>query len=269
MKESARTRAAKELSAALTIAYRDFTKLLRDKPRLLAGLVFPVLFIGVLGSSLQASIGQAVGFNFLTFVFTGVFAQSLFQSSAAGLISLIQDRENDFSQELFVAPVSRYTIIFGKILGETLVSYTAGVGILIFGFIVGVPFTLAQLLLIIAAGFAACLFGGAFGVLVLSNISSQRTVAQIFPFILFPQIFLSGIFNPIDHLPPILMVLSRITPLTYVVDLARNAYYSGGAIPAGRAVAFSPFTDLLVMGVLFVFFLVAGTILFIRAERNR
>src|SRR3989344_7067656 len=92
---------SREFSAIATIAYRDFTKLLRDRPRLIAGFIFPVLFIGVLGSSLNATIGRDIGFNFLAFVFTGVFAQSLFQSSAAGVISLIQDRENDFSQELF------------------------------------------------------------------------------------------------------------------------------------------------------------------------
>ena len=82
----------RELSAIATIAYRDFSKLLRDRPRLAASFIFPVLFIGVLGTSLNSSIGRDIGFNFLAFVFTGVFAQSFFQSSAAGVISLIQDR---------------------------------------------------------------------------------------------------------------------------------------------------------------------------------
>lgn len=264
------SRISRECSAIATIAYRDFTKLLRDRPRMLAGLIFPVLFIGVLGTSLNATIGRDIGFDFLTFVFTGVFAQVLFQSSAAGVMSLIEDRENDFSQELFIAPVSRYSIIFGKILGETLVSYAAGVGVLVFGFIIGVSFTFPQLLLVFLAGIAACFFGGAFGVLVLANLSSQRTVAQVFPFILFPQIFLAGIFNPIDKLPFALTILSRATPLTYVVDLIRNAYY--GAAPGGamaRAVAFHPLLDITVLGVLFVVFLIFGTMLFIRREQNR
>lgn len=260
----------RECSAIATIAYRDFTKLLRDRPRMFASLIFPVLFIGVLGTSLNSAIGKDIGFDFLAFVFTGVFAQVLFQSSAAGVMSLIEDRENDFSQELFIAPVSRYSIIFGKILGETLVSYAAGVGVLTFGFIIGVSFTFSQLLLVVLAGLAACFFGGAFGVLVLSNLSSQRTVAQVFPFILFPQIFLAGVFNPIDRLPIALAFLSRITPLTYVVDLIRNAYY--GATPGPgmeRAVAFSPLVDITVLGVLFAVFLVFGTMLFIRREQNR
>ena len=39
----------KQLNAVSTIALRDLTKLLRDKPRMIASLIFPIIFIGVLG----------------------------------------------------------------------------------------------------------------------------------------------------------------------------------------------------------------------------
>ena len=258
----------RELNAVLTIAFRDLTKLLRDRIRILAGLVFPVIFIGVLGGSLNANIGKGLGFDFLTFVFTGVFAQVFFQSSAAGVISLIQDREEDFSQELFVAPVSRYSIVFGKILGETLVSSIQVAGILIFGFIIGVEFSAKILSLLIPAGLAASFFGGAFGVMVLANVGSQRTMAQIFPFVLFPQIFLSGVFAPVENFPPILAFLSKIAPLTYAVDVVRYAYYSGSP-ELSKVTAFGVTTDILVMLALFFIFLFIGTFLFVRKERNR
>ncbi len=63
-----------------------------------------------------------------------------------GLVSLIEDRENDFSQEIFISPVSRYSIIFGKILGETYVSLVQGAAILLFGLIIGVPMSGLQLI---------------------------------------------------------------------------------------------------------------------------
>src|SRR5581483_5047066 len=142
----------KNLNAILVIAYRDVIKLLRDRPRILISLIFPLIFIGALGGTFQASLGSKVGFNLLDFVFTGVFAQTLFQSTAQGIISLIEDRENDFSQEIFVSPISRYTIIIGKIIGETLVSYAQIVGVLLFGFIIGVPLTLISVLGLLVAG---------------------------------------------------------------------------------------------------------------------
>jgi ABC-2 type transport system permease protein len=116
-----------ELSAILTIASRDLLKLLRDRSRLIFTLIFPFIFIGLMGGTLQGNLGKAAGFNFIGFIFTGVLGMSLFQSAAQGLVSLIEDRENDFSQEMFVSPVSRYSIVFGKILGETSVSFVQAV----------------------------------------------------------------------------------------------------------------------------------------------
>ena len=101
------------LNAVITIAFRDVTKLIRDRIRLIASLIFPVIFIGVLGGGLNASFGSSLGFSYLTFVFTGVLAQTMFSSTASGVIFLLQDRETDFSKELFVAPVSRSVIVLG------------------------------------------------------------------------------------------------------------------------------------------------------------
>ena len=182
-----------ELNAILTIALRDFTKLLRDRFRLVISFIFPIIFIGALGTSLQSNIGQFIAFNYLTFTFTGVLAQTLFQSTASGIISLIQDRESDFSQEMFVSPISRYSIIFGKILGESLVSLVQAIGVVLFGLFMGLFFPIAittgQLLLCTPAIIAACLLGGAFGVLVMAALGNQRSANQLFPFVIFPQFF--------------------------------------------------------------------------------
>ena len=94
-------------------------KLLRDRPRLAVNLAFPVLLIGGLGAVLQPTVGRVTGLNAVTLAFTGVLAASLFQSAAAGMISIVEDRENDFSRELFVAPVPRLTLVAGKVAGET------------------------------------------------------------------------------------------------------------------------------------------------------
>src|SRR5262245_29712558 len=109
-----------ELGPILAIAHRDLIKFLRDRGRLVGTFVFPFIFIAILGGSFQANLAGNFGFNFIAFTFTGVFGQTLFQSAADGIISLIEDRENDFSQEMFVSPISRYSIVFGKILGESL-----------------------------------------------------------------------------------------------------------------------------------------------------
>jgi len=257
-----------EINALATIAFRDWLKLLRDKTRIFASFIFPFIFIGVLGSSLQANLSSDVGYNFLTFVFAGVIGQTFFQSTASGIISLIEDRENDFSQEMFVSPISRYTIIFGKILGETLVAFTQGIAIIVFGLIIGVPISIAQMIRLFPAVFFVCILGGSFGLLVMTNLSSQRTANQIFPFLIFPQFFLSGVFSPIKNLPLPLFLLSRISPMTYAVDLVRNMYYLG--LPEYNKVVLYPATiNVLVITLLIIIFSGFGTYLFVRNERNK
>ncbi len=257
-----------ELNAILAIAHRDLIKFLRDPVRIISTLIFPFVFIGILGGSFQASFGDNLNYNFLTFIFTGVFAQTLFQSAALGLISLIEDRENDFSQEMFVSPVSRYTIIFGKISGESFVAFVQGLVLLLFGFVIGVPLTISQLILLIPVAVIACLFGGAFGVIIMANLSSQRAANQIFPFIMLPQYFLAGVFTPIKQLPIYLDILSKISPMRYPVDLTRGIFYIG--LEEYEAVVITtPFTNLMIMGGLFTVFMIVGTWLFVRNERKR
>lgn len=257
-----------ELSAVLVIAHRDFVKLLRDRLRLFSELAFPLVLILLLGPALQSGFGAPGGLDLTSFVFSGVLAQTVWQSSVLGLVSLIADREEDFSQEIFVSPVSRYSIVAGKIIGESLVALPTGLGIVIVGLLIGVPLSPLVLVALIPVSLLVAVYGGAFGLLLMANISSQRTANQIFPFVLLPQFFLAGVFNPIHGLPLPLEVLSALSPLRYAVELTRNVMYGlQPGVPAPEATP-API-NLAVMAALFGVFMLAGTVLFVRSERNR
>jgi ABC-2 type transport system permease protein len=256
------------VNAVLTIAFRDLVKLLKDRTRLLSSFIFPFVLIALLGGMLQAGLGGQIRFNLISFTFTGVYIQTLFQSSALGVISLLQDRENDFTQELFVSPISRYSIVFGKILGESLVSMVQGAGIIVLGLVLGVHLGVPQIAGLAVVGLASCLVGGAFGIVILANLSSQRVANQLFPFVFLPQFFLAGVFAPIQGLPVYLEVLSRASPLRYPVDLLRGVFYSDQP-EYSSVVVDSLALNLAVMAAMFAVFLVAGTWLFVRNERNR
>lgn len=260
--------AAMELSAVLTVASRDVVKLLRDRTRLAFTIVFPFVFISLMGGTLQGNLGRAAGFNFVGFIFTGVLGMTLFQTAAQGLISIIQDRENDFTQEMFVAPISRYSIVFGKILGETVAAFLQALPTIGLALVLQVPLTPVQVLLLLPAALFASLLGGSFGLAAMSLLNNQRAAQQIFPFLIFPQFFLAGIFNPIKVLPWYLSVFSLVSPMRYAVDLQRGIAYMGRP-EYSLVVLFGPLTNLAVMAVMFVVFLVVGTWLFVRQETRR
>lgn len=259
---------ANELNAIMAIAYRDLLKFLRDRSRIVGTLIFPAVFIGALGGSLQASFGRNSEVNLLVFTFTGVLAQTLFQTTAFGLISLIQDRESDFTQEVFVSPISRYSIVIGKIVGETLVALPQAIVVLLFAIVLRIDLTPTQVLALIPAALMAALLGGSFGLVLMANMGSQRVANQIFPFVFLPQFFLGGVFNPLYGLPWYLDALSHAAPLRYAVDFVRAAYYVGSP-EYSRVVLDPPLLDFAVMAALFAIFLSLGTLIFVRRERNR
>jgi len=258
----------KEINAILTIASRDFFKYIRDKKRIVISFIFPLIFIGVLGASLNSNLSEEAGYSLLMFTFSGVIGQTMFQSVASGVISLIEDKENDFAQEMFVAPVSRYSILIGKILGETLVAYCQVLLLLGLGLILGILPKLSNLPLLLLFGLLCSFCGGAFGTLVMGKFQSQKTAAQFFPLIIFPQIFLSGVFSPIKDLPIYLKIISRSVPMTYAVDFIRNIFYLGHP-DKNKVILYSLKFNLFMLIVFSFFFLTIGTYWFVKGERDR
>lgn len=259
---------AHEFSGLAIIAQRDVTKLLRDRPRLAVNLAFPVLLIGGLGSILQPTVGRVTGLNAVTLAFTGVLAASLFQSAAAGMISIVEDRETDFSREMFVTPVSRLTLVTGKVAGETLVAFCQGACIAAFAVAFGVRMSPGQLAALLGPCLASCLLGGAFGLATIAALPNQRSAMQIFQFLIIPQYVLGGVLVPLHGVPLYLDVLAHLMPMSYVVQLTRAAFYAG--TPGyHQVVSGSPLVDAAVTGGLFVILMIAGAAVFGYRERTR
>lgn len=258
----------REINAIIALAYREVMDFLRDRPRFAVTFLFPVVFIGVLGAGLEANLGAAAGFSFMTFAFTGVLGQMFFQNTALGVLSTNEERSKDLLQDVFVAPISRYTIIFGKIVGETVVSLLQGAGVIFIGSLMGITITPHAMALLLPVGIAVAFLGGAFGVFVLSLLPSTRAAYQIFPIVIFPQIFLSGVFSPIKNLPFHIWIPSRLVPMTYAIDLVRSVFYRG--LPEyDQVVLFGMAKNFIISAVFFVIFMLIGTYLFMRNERNR
>ena len=134
-----------EASAILALAHRDFTKLLRDRQRMVADFAFPLIFIGILGTSLQAGLGgQAGGINLLDYVFTGVLAQTVWLSVGArthlslGTASRISARRSSFRR-------SSLLDLSGRSLASRSSRWPQALAIIAFGFILRSTWTRTSL----------------------------------------------------------------------------------------------------------------------------
>jgi ABC-2 type transport system permease protein len=250
------------------IAQRDLTKLRRDRPRLAVNLMFPIVLMVGLGKLLAPTVGRVSGLDTVTLAFTGVLAATMFQSAAAGMISLVEDREQDFARELFVAPVSRLVLMSGKVTGETLVALCQGACIAVAALLFGVAIAPSQFLLIAGPCLACALLGASFGLAALAALPNQRSAMQVFQFLIVPQYVLSGVVVPLHGVSGWLNALGWAMPLRYGVELTRAAFYSGQP-GYHEVVSLGPGGDLAVMAALFVVFLAGGGRLWERRERNR
>lgn len=257
------------LNHILSIAQRDFLKFVRSPARIASTFIFPVVFLAIFAVTLDSGLGSdRLGFSYIEYVFSGLLIQTVFQSSFLGITSLISDREKDFAMGIFVSPIARSSILLGKVLGESIVSSAQLIGILLFGFALGVSFPIISLLWTIPFALLASFVGGSCGVLVASQLNSAESANRIFPFLMFPLIFLSGAFTPVKNLPFVLAFLRSINPLYYGIDVFRSFLFAG--LPEKSLVVS---TNPAVSGTIFIAigaatFLI-GTWLFSTKEGNR
>jgi ABC-2 type transport system permease protein len=257
-----------ELNAIFTIAYRDFLGMMRDRTRLLFSIVFSVIFVGIIGGMLGQNLGKGLPFNYTQFVFFGVLTMTLFQGALGGIISLVRDRENNFSQEILIAPISRYSIILGKVIGSSITSIIGTIGIIAYGLVTNVGLSLSDLAALVSVAIVATMMGSAFGLLLIGVVKNQQTFQMLFPLVIFPQTFVAGILTPINSSSWWLSAIVHIAPLTYVVDFMRNML--APTHPEYRSlILYNGWVDLAVMVAMTTVLVVVGTWAFVRSERSK
>ena len=265
---SRRATFGREANATFAIAWREVLRAVKSPLSLAFTVIFPVLFIGILGGSISQNMGNALSFAYLPYMLIGMIANTMYQGTITGVTNLVEERENDFTAELFVAPISRYAVLLGKLIGSGVAAMVSLVGIVAMIVIMQIPMDAGDLLRVIALTPVLALAGGALGVFFIGLTQDPKVVAIGVPLLIFPQLFLSGALIPVSNSTGILGLLAKVIPMTYSIDLARNIFYWGKPEYAA-AVLHGPWLDLAVTVGFFLVFTIVGTILFVRADRNR
>jgi ABC-2 type transport system permease protein len=159
-------------------------------------------------------------------------AMTVMMSVMTGLPAAIsQEKEVGTLDGMMVAPINRLSIIFGKTLAQTARGLLQGVLILVlasllFGVSIAgsIPLVFALLLLGVFS------FVG-LGVVLTSFAKDQETAVMMMTTLMFPMLFLSGVFFPVEQMPWYMQSISKLLPLTYAVDALRRVMVLGAGIP--------------------------------------
>lgn len=262
------SRFGREVNTVVAVAARDVTVVLRSPGALVMSLVMPVVMMGMIGGNLLDNMAGGLGFQLGDFMLVGMVVMMLFMMTTLGMVSLVDDSDDNYSAELLVAPVSRYAIVIGKILGSSFTAIVCCLGVLLVGLAMGITLSPMKLLALLALAPLMCLSGGALAMIVMGVIKSNKAANLAVMLITMPQMFLSGVIIPIAHSGGILLVLSRILPMTYCVDLGRAVVYAGSP-EYDSVVLFNPVVSLVAIAGLTAVCLVVGTVLYARSEKHR
>ncbi len=171
--------------------------------------------------------------SYFDFIAPGIMAMTVMMSVMTGLpVAISQEKEIGTMDGMMVAPINRLSIILGKTLGQTARGLIQGVIILllavgIFGVAIQGSIILVFALLLLGV-FA---FVG-LGIVITSFTKDQETAQMLMMTLMFPMMFLSGVFFPIQQMPWYMQDISKVLPLTYASQALRKVMVLGAGIPA-------------------------------------
>ncbi len=206
-----------------TIWYRDMLRFWHDKIRLMGAITFPLLFLAVFGGGLSARMGfLGPGIDFTQFIFPGIIGMTVLMSSFMAGMSVVWDREFGFLKEVLVAPISRASVAVGKTLGAATGALLQGILILLFAPLIGVSLSVWTVLALLPLMFLLAVSMGSLGILLATRIRSMEAFQAVMQMLMFPMVFLSGVFFPVQGLPLWMSILVKVNPATYGIAPIRQ-----------------------------------------------
>ena len=212
-------------AAIYVLWLREMKRFLRAKSRIFGALAMPLFFLAFLGLGFNRAAvpGVAANTNYVIFLVPGILGMSLLFSSTFGGLSVLWDREFGFLKEIMVAPVTRISIVLGRIAGGVTTAVIQGILILAVSFLLGFRLNASAsiLLALVFMILISVTFLG-LGLIFASKMKDMQGFSIVMNFVIFPLFFLSGALYPIENFPGWLRGLTYVDPLTYGIDGLRG-----------------------------------------------
>ncbi len=253
-----------ELNIIYVMAYRQLRRYVRARSRLIGTIINPLIFLVFFGMGWGALFrgGMArqifYGLDYVSYLAPGIYMMTIFIASFIGGISVIWDKEFGFLKEILVAPASRTYAILGRTLGDSLTCILQGLIILLPIYLIAPGLKLEALFPVSLVGFIVAIAFNSLGIAIASKMNSIEGFQLIVNLIMWPLIFLSGAFYPVQGFPNWVKFFVYLNPMTYGVSLSRGLLTGVSEIGI--------FESIIALLVLCIVFLLIGIYLFKRTS---
>ena len=215
------------LRGLLKLTWIEIKIFLREPLGAVGTIVVPVLVFVIVGRVVGRTISpQSLADSTLVRVSLPVFASILIALSAVlSLVTIISIyREGGILKRLRATPLRPQTILTAHVVVKLLLTAVTLVLMMLAGkryypvdlSVRVMSFTIALLIStwsILSIGFV-----------IASIVPTARFAQPVGAVIMYPMLTLSGLFAPIDSMPPAMQTLARLMPLTYAVSLLRGIW---------------------------------------------
>ncbi|MCX7641197.1 MAG: ABC transporter permease [Elusimicrobiales bacterium] len=202
------------------IIIREFIVFVREKERLVSSIISPILFLFVIGKSLNNDY-QIGPYNYQQYIFAGIIAMNVLFTTIRYGLYLIWDKRLDFLKEVLVSPISRTSLFIGKALGGVIGATIEMIIILILGNVFVINLSLTQNLLIVLVSFVSGMLTVSIGLIIGAVMKTMEGFGLVMSFVTWPMFLLSNALFDIKSTSNIIKKLSLLNPFTYFVDLLR------------------------------------------------
>lgn len=209
------------------LAKREWVRFFRQRNRVIGALLQPILFWLLFGTGMHSAFRGGEQ-DFMTYYLPGTLTLIVLFTAIFTTISVIEDRKEGFLQNVLVAPVPRWTIVAGKVLGGGAIAWVQSLIFLALMLLIGkvaLSFALGGVVALLAL---ASLALTALGLFFAWPMESTQGFHAIMSVVLMPMWLLSGAFFPVPLAEQGAMGqtamhwVMRLNPLSYIVAGLRS-----------------------------------------------
>lgn len=214
-----------QLKRALRVWQRNFTVYTKlYKSSLALNFVEPVLYLAALGLGLGAFVKEVEGIPYINFIAPGIIASSAMFATAYECTYGTYVRM--FYQKTFDAILATPVNIDDLIAGELIwgASKSMLYGTIIMAVISAFGLVSSPLILVaIPVLFFSGLIFAEISVMFVAIVPGIDSFNYFYTLFMTPMFLFSGIFFPVDTLPPLVQKIAFFTPLYHLVNVCRSA----------------------------------------------
>ncbi len=203
---------------------------------------------------LADALTEGRGFDFSSFYATGIAVFFMFFTVQFGVLSIIDERENGTMPRLLAAPISKQSILVGKLLASFLVGVASTVVLwLATTLLMGAEWGGTLIVIVLIAAGVTAAMGLTAAIATFAKTAEQAGAITAFVVVVFGV--LGGTFFPVSRISGAFSAISRVTPHFWLMEGFRRSSAGEGIVDILPA-----------LGAIMAFAIILGSIGLIRAR---